>query len=112
MGFYFVRFFGRLVIFFFSPCLPHLLQPLDPLGLRCGGKEFVEKVLSTNGRLELHFRPEDPFCKPSVSTEKTCGNLLVKVRREAESSDGLQYQLEVLVVVEMWYLFDKPCDFQ
>ena len=69
-------------------------------------------MLSTNGRLELHFRPDDPFCKPSVSTEKTCGNLLVKVRREAESSDGLQYQLEVLGVVEMLYLFDKPCDFQ
>ncbi|XP_005092805.1 general transcription factor 3C polypeptide 5 [Aplysia californica] len=96
---------------------PAVIRNKDKAIQMMGGKDCIEKILSRSGRLEVNFRPEDPFCKPTVSTNKKCSNLLIKVRRRkatgsTTSSDGFEYMIEVLGIVDLVFFFDKPCDYQ
>lgn len=40
-----------------------------------------------SNRLELHFRPEDPYSHPAFGDLRPCNNLLLKISK-TKSSDG------------------------
>ncbi|TYH58043.1 hypothetical protein ES332_D08G129000v1 [Gossypium tomentosum] len=63
-----------------------------------GGTEGILKArISQSNRLELHFRPEDPYSHPAFGELSPCNNLLLKIskkkcsnRQTAEASIKLQ----------------------
>jgi len=98
------------------PCIVH---DKDKAVAMLGGREGIQKSLSQQGRLELSFRPKDPFAKPAVSNDRMTWSLVLRVRRrkqppgeEIMTSDGFQYQISVIGVVDAIYTFDNQCDFQ
>ena len=95
---------------------------------------FLQTIHETNKRIELRFRPDDPYCKPLCGNLYQTNNLLVRVKRRyrkpktktvkdgekvealtagnddgAEDSDDVlkdvEYKSEVLGVVESTYRF-------
>uniref|UniRef100_A0A2C9L6P8 Transcription factor IIIC subunit 5 HTH domain-containing protein n=1 Tax=Biomphalaria glabrata TaxID=6526 RepID=A0A2C9L6P8_BIOGL len=89
-------------------------KALDTLG----GVSYIQKCIKQNHKLELNFRPKDPYCKPVLSSLCPSRNLLLKIRRrrklEPNSNPVMQYeyQIEVIGAVDNMYRFDKMCDFQ
>lgn len=70
--------------------------------------------------MELTFRPNDPYCKPTLGSYNPTRNLLLKVRRRAKvtqgaaacstsSGDAFEYQVEVVGIVDRVYVFDSKC---
>ncbi|KAL5544200.1 hypothetical protein UlMin_007984, partial [Ulmus minor] len=47
-----------------------------------GGTEGIQKARSQqSNRLELHFRPEDPYSHPAFGDLRPCNNLLLKISK-------------------------------
>ncbi|XP_065860853.1 uncharacterized protein [Euphorbia lathyris] len=52
-----------------------------------GGTEAILKVRSSqSNKLELHFRPEDPYSHPAFGELRACNNLLLKITKRKPSS--------------------------
>ncbi|KAK9288664.1 hypothetical protein L1049_017125 [Liquidambar formosana] len=53
-----------------------------------GGTEGIVKVRSLqSNKLELHFRPEDPYSHPAFGELHPCNNLLLKISKKNSSED-------------------------
>ncbi len=66
--------------------------------------------------LEMRYRPEDRYCKPTVAREEKVTNLVLKVRRrKAQTDDGAErkheYSVELLGIANENYHFPgiSPC---
>lgn len=72
-----------------------------------GGEETVAKTYSSPGRrLELSFRPDDPYCHAVCGDRYSTPNLLLRVKqRKKKSRDGsnqstvVKYEQEILGIV-------------
>ncbi|XP_059149081.1 general transcription factor 3C polypeptide 5-like isoform X2 [Physella acuta] len=99
---------------------PGVIRNVDKAVATLGGLQDLTEALSQNHRLNLVFRPNDPYCKGAMSTLNLAKNLLVKLRRrrkhpaamETGSADEYEYQVEVIGIVEKVHVFEKMCDFQ
>jgi len=84
-----------------------------------GGLETIAQVLEEpNRRMELRFRPEDVFCKPTCGEKHSGSSFLVKVKRKKlkpgkdTSKPAIKHTVEVEGAVTDCYRFNNLCDFQ
>lgn len=79
---------------------------------------FKLKALAENRKLELRFRPQDPYCKPAYGTMNKVSSLLLKVKRRRKSnpadshildggddSNAFEYKVEILGIITSSYKF-------
>ncbi|XP_058472508.1 general transcription factor 3C polypeptide 5 [Solea solea] len=80
-----------------------------------GGEKVVSKTFAhPNRRLELRFRPQDPFCHPLCGNRFPSSNLLLKVRRRVRKKDpkDVEVHMDVMGVIATTYKFQGMADFQ
>ncbi|XP_019959781.1 general transcription factor 3C polypeptide 5 [Paralichthys olivaceus] len=80
-----------------------------------GGERAVSKTFANpNRRLELRYRPQDPFCHPLCGNRFSSSNLLLRVRRRVRKKDpkDVQIQMDLLGVIGTTYKFQGMADFQ
>ncbi|KAF7663374.1 hypothetical protein LDENG_00212170, partial [Lucifuga dentata] len=65
-------------------------------------------------RLELRYRPQDPFCHSLCGNRFPSSNLLLRVRRRVRNKDpsDVQIKMEILGVIGTTYKFQGLADFQ
>ncbi|KAH9489477.1 General transcription factor 3C polypeptide 5 [Bulinus truncatus] len=97
---------------------PGVIKNVDRALNTLGGPQTICTCFKENHRLELSFRPKDPYCKPVISSVFPSRNLLLKIRRRpkpkssSDPGEHFEYQLEVMGAVDSIHKFDKMCDFQ
>ncbi len=98
---------------------PGKVNNVDRMVETLGGSDNVARVCQeTNRRMELRFRPDDVFCKPTCGERVKQTAFLLKVkrmRRKRDSKkDGRQFKMktEILGAVETTFKFSNLCDFQ
>merc|ERR1719419_635911 len=72
--------------------------------------------------MELRFRPEDTYCKPTCGTRSQSSSLLVRVKRvkvvkkcgscKVASESREEVRTEVLAPIQTTFTFNNLCDFQ
>ncbi|KAL6873665.1 hypothetical protein ACP4OV_013747 [Aristida adscensionis] len=87
--------------------------PSSPAGAArtLGGLAAVAKVRSSDpgARLELRFRPEDPYCHPAFGEPRASTGLVLRLSRRKGSAAP---RAEVVARVRTAYHFDGMADFQ
>lgn len=94
---------------------PALIHNLDRALESLGGEQTVSKTYAhPNRRLELRFRPQDPFCHGLCGNRLDSSNLLLRVRRRVRKSDpnDAQIHMEIVGVIGTTYKFQGMADFQ
>lgn len=102
---------NRLVCVEYPAVIQNLQRALQSLG----GERAVSKTYAhPNRRLELRFRPEDPFCHSVCGNRLDSGNLLLKVRRRVRKTDpsDVKIQMEIMGIIGTTYKFQGMADFQ
>lgn len=59
-----------------------MLTLFNNLAMRTGCCTSLQARSSQSNKLELHFRPEDPYSHPAFGELRPCNNLLLKISRE------------------------------
>lgn len=84
-----------------------------------GGEDTVARTYSISGRrLELSFRPRDPYCHAVCADRYPTANLLLRVkqrkkkRREGSEPPEVKYEQEILGIVANTFKFQVMADFQ
>ena len=86
-----------------------------------GGLDTIAQVLEEpNRRLELRFRPDDVFCKPTCGEKQVDTSFLIRVKRKklkpgiVPTADKPAEKHDVVVegIVSDCYKFNNMCDFQ
>ncbi|XP_029941208.1 general transcription factor 3C polypeptide 5 [Salarias fasciatus] len=94
---------------------PGVFSSVDKMLETLGGEQTVTKTFAhPNRRLEMRFRPQDPFCHAACGNRLPSSNLLLRVRRRVRKKDpnDAQIQMEVLGVIATTYKFQGMIDFQ
>ena len=94
---------------------PGWVENVDEMVLTLGGLKTLSKVFNeSNRRLELRFRPEDVFCKPTCGERSNETAFLLKVKRKTHKRDPsrVKYVPEIVGVVNVAFKFNNLCDFQ
>ncbi|XP_057370022.1 general transcription factor 3C polypeptide 5-like [Daphnia carinata] len=83
-----------------------------------GGLGMMSAVHSKeNRKIELRFRPDDPFCKPTHGEQVQTSNLLFKIIKTTKKNritkkEEVTYQTKLEGVIRKTYRFLGLCDFQ
>ncbi|KAB1218180.1 General transcription factor 3C polypeptide 5 [Morella rubra] len=78
-----------------------------------GGAEGILKARSSqSNKLELRFRPEDPYSHPVFGELRSCDNLLLKISKRKSSSDDGKVCADVVARVPEAYYFEGMADYQ
>ncbi|EFX88540.1 hypothetical protein DAPPUDRAFT_310750 [Daphnia pulex] len=83
-----------------------------------GGLGMMSAVHSKeNRKIELRFRPDDPFCKPTHGEQIQTSNLLFKIVKKTRKNrltqkEEITYHTELEGVIRKTYKFLGLCDFQ
>ncbi|XP_053196075.1 general transcription factor 3C polypeptide 5 [Scomber japonicus] len=94
---------------------PAVVNNVDKMLETLGGERAVSKTFAhPNRRLELRYRPQDPFCHSLCGNRFPSSNLLLRVRRRVRKSDpsDVEIQMDVLGVIGTTYKFQGLADFQ
>ncbi|XP_068430354.1 general transcription factor 3C polypeptide 5 [Clinocottus analis] len=94
---------------------PAVVNNADKMLETLGGEKAVSKTFAhPNRRLELRFRPQDPFCHSLCGNRFPSSNLVLKVRRLVRKKDrkDAKIQMEILGVIGTTYKFQGMADFQ
>ncbi len=95
---------------------PGKVNNVDRMLETLGGQNTINEVFSTpNRRLELRFRPDDPYCKPACGDRQSIASssLLLKVKLMKNKNTGeTKVVPEVMGPVAATYKFNSMCDFQ
>ncbi|CAL8317776.1 unnamed protein product [Lota lota] len=94
---------------------PALVANVDKMLETIGGVKVLSKTYADpSRRLELRFRPKDPFCHSLCGNRFPSNNLLLRVRRRVRKKDpqDTQLHMEVLGVIGTTYKFQGMADFQ
>uniref|UniRef100_A0A3Q3X0S4 Uncharacterized protein n=1 Tax=Mola mola TaxID=94237 RepID=A0A3Q3X0S4_MOLML len=94
---------------------PALVTSVDKMLETLGGEQAVSKTFANpNRRLELRYRPQDPFCHPLCGNRFTSSNLLLRVRRRVRKRDpkDAEIHMDILGVIGTTYKFQGMADFQ
>ncbi|KAK6305349.1 hypothetical protein J4Q44_G00241290 [Coregonus suidteri] len=80
-----------------------------------GGIQGVSKTYADpSRRLELRFRPQDPFCHPVCGNRFPSTNLLLRMKRRVRKGNPKEAQInmDILGVIGTTYKFQGMADFQ
>ncbi|KAM6975219.1 general transcription factor 3C polypeptide 5 [Tautogolabrus adspersus] len=94
---------------------PGVVTNVDKMLETLGGEKTVSKTFNhDNRRLELRYRPKDPFCHSLCGNRFPSTNLLLRVRRRVRKKDpkDAEIQMDVLGVIGTTYKFQGMSDFQ
>ncbi|KAJ3605882.1 hypothetical protein NHX12_027925 [Muraenolepis orangiensis] len=94
---------------------PAVFLHVDKMLHTIGGEQGLSKTYADpNRRLELRFRPQDPFCHSLCGNRFPSNNLLLRVKRRVRKTDptDVQLQMDVLGVIGTTYKFQGMADFQ
>ncbi|KAL0965535.1 hypothetical protein UPYG_G00282550 [Umbra pygmaea] len=94
---------------------PAIISNVDKMLETIGGVQAVSKTYADpSRRLELRFRPGDPFCHPVCGNRFPSTNLLLRVKRRVRKSnpEEAQINMEILGVIGTTYKFQGMADFQ
>ncbi|XP_054613736.1 general transcription factor 3C polypeptide 5 isoform X1 [Dunckerocampus dactyliophorus] len=94
---------------------PALISSVDKMLQTLGGEQTVSKTYAhQNLRLELRYRPQDPFCHALCGNRFSSNNLLLRVRRRISKKDSrvAEIKMEILGVIGTTYKFQGMADYQ
>ncbi|XP_029467819.1 general transcription factor 3C polypeptide 5 [Rhinatrema bivittatum] len=106
---------------------PGLVRDSEKMLLTLGGEEGVSRVYTDpSKRLELHFRPKDPYCHPVCANRFHVTAMLLRVKRTIrrwrsemtgdavlqEPRQEIKDEMEILGVIGTIYKFQGMSDFQ
>ncbi|XP_061590438.1 general transcription factor 3C polypeptide 5 [Cololabis saira] len=94
---------------------PALVRSVDRMLDTLGGEHTLTKTYADpNRRLELRFRPEDPFCHSACGNRLPSSNILLRVRRRVRKKDpnDTEIQMEMVGIIGTTYKFQGMVDFQ
>ncbi|KAI5091486.1 general transcription factor 3C polypeptide 5 [Silurus meridionalis] len=93
---------------------PGVVQNIDKTLETIGGEQGMSKTYGDSSkRLELRYRPKDPYCHPVCGNRYSSTNLLIKVRRRTNRRSGeSQIFMEILGLIDTTYKFQGMADFQ
>lgn len=94
---------------------PAVFSSVDKMLETLGGEQSVTKTFAhPNRRLELRFRPQDPFCHSACGNRFPSSNLLLRVRRRVRKKHpkDAEIQMDILGVIGTTYKFQGMADFQ
>ncbi|XP_075690826.1 general transcription factor 3C polypeptide 5 isoform X1 [Rhinoderma darwinii] len=103
---------------------PGLVQDVDKMLRTLGGEEGVSRVYADPAkRLELYFRPKDPYCHPLCANRFPTTTMILRVKKKTrkkksndpdmgESAPEGTISMEILGVVGTVYKFQGMSDFQ
>ncbi|XP_077478526.1 general transcription factor 3C polypeptide 5 [Stigmatopora argus] len=94
---------------------PAIISSVDKMLDTLGGEKTVSQTYSNpNLRLELRYRPQDPFCHFLCGNRFSSNNLLLRVRRRIRKRDAkvAELKMEILGVIGTTYKFQGMADYQ
>ncbi|XP_036443957.1 general transcription factor 3C polypeptide 5 [Colossoma macropomum] len=94
---------------------PGFVKNVDKMLDSIGGEQGLSKTYADSSkRLELRYRPKDPYCHPVCGNRYSSNNLLLRVRRRRRkgSDEEPHISMEILGVIETTYKFQGMADFQ
>ncbi|KAM4662770.1 general transcription factor 3C polypeptide 5 isoform 2-T2 [Discoglossus pictus] len=104
---------------------PGLVRDVDKMLLTLGGEEGVSRVYADSSkRLELYFRPKDPYCHPLCANRFPTTTMILRVKKKTRrkksvepgggdiSAEEGKIDMEILGVVGTVYKFQGMSDFQ
>uniref|UniRef100_UPI0037E9C1E1 general transcription factor 3C polypeptide 5 n=1 Tax=Semicossyphus pulcher TaxID=241346 RepID=UPI0037E9C1E1 len=94
---------------------PAMVTSADKMLETLGGEQTVTKTFNhPNRRLELRYRPQDPFCHSLCGNRFPSSNLLLRVRRRVRKKDpkDAEIHMDVVGVIGTTYKFQGMADFQ
>nr|XP_061836875.1 general transcription factor 3C polypeptide 5-like [Nerophis lumbriciformis] len=94
---------------------PAIIASVDKMLHTLGGELTMSKTYAhPNLRLELRYRPADPFCHFLCGNRYSSNNLLLKVRRRVRKKDNkvAEVNMEILGVIGTTYKFQGMADYQ
>ncbi|KAM9324309.1 general transcription factor 3C polypeptide 5 [Gastrophryne carolinensis] len=103
---------------------PGLVENVDRMLLTLGGEEGVSRVYADPAkRLELYYRPKDPYCHPLCANRFPTTTMILRVKKktrkkksdemntESQAPEG-RITMEIVGVVGTVYKFQGMSDFQ
>ncbi|XP_070706075.1 general transcription factor 3C polypeptide 5 [Pempheris klunzingeri] len=94
---------------------PAMVTSVDKMLETLGGQQGVSKTFAhPNRRLELRYRPQDPFCHSVCGNRFPSSNLLLRVRRRVRKKDpkDTEIHMDIVGVIGTTYKFQGMADFQ
>uniref|UniRef100_A0A480YUL9 General transcription factor 3C polypeptide 5 n=1 Tax=Sus scrofa TaxID=9823 RepID=A0A480YUL9_PIG len=95
---------------------PGLVRDVSKMLLTLGGEESVSRIYADpSKRLELYFRPKDPYCHPVCANRFSTSSLLLRIKRRRQRGapgSEARLDLQVLGIVATVYKFQGLSDFQ
>ncbi|KAK2506977.1 hypothetical protein MC885_017875 [Smutsia gigantea] len=101
---------------------PGVVRDVSKMLPTLGGEEGVSRIYADpTKRLELYFRPKDPYCHPVCANRFSTSSLLLRVRRKTRWQRGLPgseaqpkvtFDMEILGIISTIYKFQGMSDFQ
>ncbi|XP_026543084.1 general transcription factor 3C polypeptide 5 [Notechis scutatus] len=100
---------------------PGVVQDVGKTLLTLGGEEGVSRIYADpSKRLELYFRPKDPYCHPVCANRFPTSSMLLKVKKktrrkgteEGSLEEEIKFEVEILGVISTVYKFQGMSDFQ
>ncbi|XP_054600705.2 general transcription factor 3C polypeptide 5 [Nothobranchius furzeri] len=94
---------------------PAVVKSVEKMLETLGGEQTVSKTFSDpSRRLELRFRPQDPFCHSVCGNRLPSTNLLLRVRRRVRKKDpkDAEIQMDIVGIIATTYKFQGMVDFQ
>uniref|UniRef100_A0A1B6DG43 General transcription factor 3C polypeptide 5 n=2 Tax=Clastoptera arizonana TaxID=38151 RepID=A0A1B6DG43_9HEMI len=104
---------------------PAIVKNEDKMLKTLGGIKNISNVYSEkNRRLELRFRPEDIYCRPTCADKKQVSSILLKIRilkkkkkdfdqNEKDNCDGEIIDTPIILGrIQTMFRFSSLCDFQ
>ncbi|KAF9663088.1 hypothetical protein SADUNF_Sadunf17G0002200 [Salix dunnii] len=86
-----------------------------------GGTESILKARSSqSNKLELYFRPEDPYSHPVSGELRSCHNMLLKISRKKKDSSSIndakeeskEFHADIVARIPEAYYFEGMADYQ
>jgi general transcription factor 3C polypeptide 5 (transcription factor C subunit 1) len=67
---------------------------------------------SHSNKLELRFRPDDPYSHPAFGELRPCNNLLLKISKKMSNGDDGHICADIVARVPEGYHFEGMADYQ
>ncbi|GAB1606986.1 general transcription factor 3C polypeptide 5-like [Argonauta hians] len=103
----------KIVCIEYPGIVKNVSRAMETLG---GLDEINKRYVNSNQRLELRWRPTDPYCKSSYGDSSNTNNLMFRFkRRKRKKLDGsydYEHKVEIMGVVKVTFRFQGMVDFQ